>query len=124
MPDVTLPGYDAPFGNRKKAVTTHQGPANYQQPGENLNASTFGWGSFDMVHGSRSFNANNSGNFVAIVLYPTAQSPAVSANSMVGGAPSGSNYVTLQWLYAANGAQPANGTNLSSEFCRLDMLGC
>lgn len=125
MSDYSLPGYPLPFGSRKMNVTLHQGPLLYAAGGETVNASTYGWGSFDRVAGSVSFNANNSGNYTVQVLYPVGQSPAVANNNITGGAsgiPTGSNTVKLKWI-AANGSEAANNTNLSSEFARIEYIG-
>lgn len=122
MPDFSLPGYDQSFGSRKVLITTHNGPTAYVAGGETLNASTFGWGSFDKVSGSQSFNANNTGNYSAVPMYPVGQAPATANNAVVGQVPTGSNSVKLKWL-AANGTEAANNTNLSAEFVRLEMFG-
>lgn len=125
MPDFSLPGYPTPFGNRYVNITTHNGPLLYAAGGEALNASAFGWGSFDRVAGSVSFNANNTGNYSVQVRYPVGQAPATANNNISGKGnpiPTGSNSVVLVWL-AANGTEAANNTNLTSEFVRLEMHG-
>ena len=113
MPDVSIPNYQQPFGSRKINVTQHNGPTAYVQGGETINASTFGWGSFDAVIPSASFNANNTGNYNPVVLHPVGQ----SANGATG-----ANSVKLKWLFA-NGTEAANNANLSTEYTRLTMLG-
>ena len=123
MADQALPGYPLPIGGSSNfLVTVHQGPVAYVQGGETITASTFGWGRFDEVRGSISFNKNNTGNYTGQVYYPIGQSPIVSNNNMVGVAPTGSNNVTLKWI-AANGTEAANNTNLSSEFVRMEYIG-
>lgn len=123
MADQALPGYPTPIGgSTNMIVTTHNGPVAYVQGGETITASTFGWGRFDRVATSQSFNKNNSGNYAGQILYPTAQTPATSNNAIVGQIPTGSNNVTLKWI-AANGTEAANNTNLSSEFVRMEYFG-
>lgn len=123
MPFFNLPEYQQSIGARWLAVATYQGPAAYVAGGDTLSANTLGWGSFDRVSGSISFNANNSGNYTAQILYPVSQAPAVSNNSVVQSTvPTGSPTVKVKWV-AANGTEAANNTNLSSEFARIEMIG-
>lgn len=121
--DVPLPDYPQPFGTRKICVTTHQGPANYQAGGELVTASTFGFGSFDAVRVSMSFNKNNTATYIVRANVPVAQSPIVSNNNIQGNIPTGANNVTLQWITTSTGNEVANNTNLSSEFCRVEYIG-
>lgn len=123
---LPLPNFPQPISSRKINIITMQGNNNYQAGGDLLSASAFGWGSFDEVRGSVTFNANNTGNYTVQVLYPVSQAPSVANNNIVGvlgsAAPTGSNSVRLRWV-AANGTEAANNTNLSSEFARLTMIG-
>jgi hypothetical protein len=121
--DTPLPGYPQPFGSRYLNITTHQGPLSYQAGGETVNASTFGFGSFDTVRAGMSFNANNTGNYTVRVLIPKAQSPVVSNNNQQVPIPTGSNNVNLQWIVTATGNEAANNTNLTSEFVRCEYFG-
>jgi hypothetical protein len=114
MPIVSsLPGYPQPFGSRLVNVVQYQGPTAYVQGGESLNATQFGWGSFDRVSGSDSVNANNSGNYSAKPRYPVSQ----ASNSATG-----SQTVNIV-MTAANGTEAANNTNLSGEYVRLELFG-
>jgi len=123
MADQALPGYPTPIGGSTNLlVSVHNGPTVYVAGGETITASTFGWGRFDQVRSSISFNKNNSGNYTGQTYYPVAQAPATSNNAMVGNVPTGSNNITLKWI-AANGTEAANNTNLSSEFVRMEYLG-
>ena len=121
--DQALPNYPAPIGGSSNIiVTTHQGPSNYQAGGYTISAAQFGWGRFDQVRSSVSFNHNNAGNYSGQVLYPVAQAPAVSSGNIVGTVPTGSNNVTLKWI-AANGTEAANAANLTTEFLRMEYIG-
>jgi len=123
MADQALPGYPTPIGGSSNLiVAVHNGPVSYVAGGETITASTFGWGRFDQVRSSVSFNKNNSGNYTGQVYYPVGQSPATSNNNIAGAVPTGSNNVTLKWI-AANGTEAANNTNLSSEFVRMEYIG-
>lgn len=123
MADQALPGYPTPIGgSTNMLVTVHNGPALYVQGGETITASTFGWGRFDDVRSSISFNKNNTGNYTGQVYYPTGQAPATNNNLIVGAVPTGSNNVTLKWI-AANGTEAANNTNLTGEFVRMEYFG-
>src|SRR2546430_2091403 len=123
MADVLLPGYPQSFGTRQVCVTTHQGPLLYQAGGEVVTASTFGFGSFDAVRASMSFNKNNTGNYTVRALVPIAQSPIVANNNILGQIPTGANNVALQWIVTSTGNEAANNTNLTSEFCRVEYYG-
>ena len=111
--DFPLPNYPQPFGTRMINVTNHNGPLLYTTGGETVNASTFGWGSFDEVSGSASVNASNSGNFYVRPLYPVGQ----AANNV-----SGSNTVKLQWFTSA-GVEASANNNLSLEYVRMEYVG-
>jgi hypothetical protein len=121
--DRPLPNYPQPFGTRQLWIGDHQGPANYQTGGETLNASALGWSSFDSVRGGMTFNSSNNGFYTMRVYYPSAQSPALSNNSIVGNLPSGSNNVTLVWVVSSNSAEVAANSNLAGEFCRVEFYG-
>ncbi len=113
MADFSLPNYPAPFGTRSINITNHKGPGNYQAGGETVNASTFGWGSFDKVHGGLSTNANNTGNYTVVATVPVGQ----AQNNATG-----SNTVKLKWQ-AANGTEASNATDLSGEYVRIEYIG-
>lgn len=99
--------YPQPFGARNVEAGDYVGPANYQQPGDVLQASQFGWGCFDRAEaGFFSY----SGNFFVRVVYPAGRSGP------------GAN-VTLQWYNAANSVQVANNSNLSGETAQLMAWG-
>ena len=123
---IPLPDDPQPFGTRKICVGTFQGSVSYLQGGGNdvLTASQLGWGSIDVVHGSKSFNANNSGNYATSPLYPVGQAPRVANNNVQGNPPqlTACSQVQFTWV-AANGTEAANGTNLSSEFSRVQVIG-
>jgi hypothetical protein len=115
MADKTLPGYPVQLGGKQKWAIQHVGPALYQQGGETYDiAHLNGGGSIDMIHGSRSFNANNTNTYIVSVNYPVGQA-AIGAT--------GSSTVKLVWSVAANATECANNTVLSAEFCRLELLG-
>lgn len=121
--DKSLPNYPAPIGGSSLIlITTHQGNANYQAGGYTISANQFGWGRFDYVSASQSFNHNNTGNYYANIYYPVAQAPAVTSGNIVGDIPSGSNNVTIKW-FAANGTEAANNSNLATEFVRIKYIG-
>ncbi len=121
--DKALPNYPAPVGGSSNVlITTHQGPSNYQAGGYTITAAQFGWGRFDHVTASVSFNHNNTGNYYGSVFYPTAQAPAVTTGNIVGEIPTGSNSVTLKW-FAANGTEANNAANLTTEFIRVKYIG-
>lgn len=123
MADFLMPDYPQPFGTRKIAITTHNGPLAYAAGGETITASTFGWGTFDAAWcAGGSFNANNTGNYSPIVLVPVGQSPTTANNAVKGGAPTGSNNINILWRQG-NGNEAANNTNLTSEFVRLVLIG-
>jgi hypothetical protein len=109
-----LLNYPQPFGSRNVTVGQYSGLAAYVQGGDSFNCSQFGWGSFDHVSGSQTFNANNTGNYTVQVRYPTSQ-----AGQNTNG---GSTTVQLVWV-AANGTEAANNTNLSAEFTRIEAWG-
>jgi hypothetical protein len=113
MPDYPLPNYQQPLGTRKILITNHNGPALYVAGGETVNANTFGWGSFDGVRAGYSVNANNSGNFYAVPIFPVGQ----AANNV-----SGANSVKLKW-FSANGTEATNNNNLALEYIRMEYIG-
>lgn len=117
MSQQSLPGYGQPFGSRYINVINHAGPANYQQGNNSdvVTAKSCGMSSFDHVNPSASIDANNqSPTYTVRVQYGLSQG-AQNAT--------GANNVNLQWLYAANGNEVANATNLSLEYTRLLIFG-
>lgn len=123
--DIPLPDYPQPFGTRKFFISTHQGPTAYVQGGEVVTAAALGWSSLDgAVCLGASFNHNNTGNYVPVILTPTGQAPNVSNNNVQGNPPigGGANNCSIKWN-AANGTEAANNTNLSSEFVRVLYIG-
>ncbi len=113
MPDYPLPNYQQSLGTRKILITNHNGPALYQAGGETVTAATFGWGSFDKVSAGYSYNANNSGNFYAVPIYPVGQA---------GTKATGANSIKLMW-FSANGTEATNNNNLSLEYIRTEYIG-
>jgi len=113
MPDYPLPNYQQPLGSRKILITSHNGPALYVAGGETVTAASFGWGSFDHVTAGYSVNANNSGNFYAVAIYPVGQASKTAT---------GANSVKLMW-FSANGVEATNNNNLSLEYVRVKYIG-
>lgn len=117
MANQPLPGYPQPFGSRIINIFQHAGPANYQQGNNSdlITARGVQMSSFDRVEASASIDANTQASVYTVrVQYPVSQA---SNNA------TGSNQVNLQWLYAANGNEVANATNLSLEYTRIQAHG-
>ena len=119
MADRPLPGYPQPFGSRYINICTHQGNNNYQQgnTSDQVTARAVGLSVFDKVEAGASVpnNVNNaSGTYTVRPQYPFGQLSLTAQ---------GANNVNYQWLYAANGNEVANGTNLAGEFVRVLYYG-
>jgi hypothetical protein len=91
------------------------GNNNYQQGGDKTYASD--WGLSGIEHFGVQSGRSASGTY-SVVVYPPANSS--NANESVA---STYNNVTLKWLYAANGVEVANNTNLSAESLRVFVIG-
>lgn len=101
---IPYDGYPQPAGAKRECSGDFFGTANYQAGGYNVNCQPFGFTRFEHL----TLGTSQSNNYQARAHFP--------ANTSVGGearATGNNNFVVC--IYAANGTEVANNSNLAAE---------
>ena len=126
--NIPLLEYEMQIGVKKFMIVDHYGPKPYNnigtasKSGDVILAADIGWGGFDKTSPLFAGYAFSGNYFVKVFTQTVTTTPSIG----IGAGSSYSKFI-LQWFsataYGTVGSEVADGTDLSAEIVRLELIG-